>query len=73
MNEREEQCRRYLCREHGICSVSDCREPIIGWEERAWGRKLCETHLSEVERRGELTYRPQRWAQDVIQTGDKAQ
>lgn len=63
----QEHYRRYLCREHGICSCADCDQPIIGWEEKDWGRKLCERHLSEVERRGELTYRPPKWAADVIQ------
>ena len=64
---RAEQYRRYLCREHGICSKPDCNQPIIGWQEKEWGSKLCEQHLSECERRGEDTYRPQRWAQDVEQ------
>lgn len=63
----QEQRRRYLCLEHGICSVRDCDQPIIGWEEKQWGRKLCEAHLAEVERRGEPTYRPQRWAEDAAQ------
>jgi hypothetical protein len=72
----QEQRRRYLCREHGICSCPECSEPIIGWEEKLWGRKLCEAHLLECKRRGELTYRPPRWAQDVQeieQTGEIAQ
>lgn len=68
----QEQRRRWLCREHGICSCPDCSEPIIGWVAVDWGPKLCEQHLSEVERRGEPTYRPDRWAQDVIQVQQQA-